>query len=139
MNKELAVRALDSAFVTHVDSLFSDLADAYTANDGKAAEGPRNDFLARFHAAKCAHDDASAALETTAPAHESAGPETDDAYRARIVAIKPPSASMSAGQLRSVSGAELDSYGVRVGVPRGEAKWSPPAPKPAVDEAEVKE
>lgn len=124
MNKELAQRSLEEAFCAHVSDLFKDLAGSYDGKNPKSGD----DFHAKFHTAKAAFDDASTRLETTAPAHESAGPESDEAYRARIVSIKPARASLSAGQLRGVSGVDLDSYGVQIGVPRGEAKWNPSAP-----------
>lgn len=157
MNKELASRALDSAFVNHVNDLFEEFAGAYKADDKgniKAPDGARDAFLSKFHAAKQAHEDAASGLELVQPSsafapvglqqrdpladpavarREHLGPEDDAAYRVRLANTKSNRSSMGAGALRGVSGADLDAYGVQIGVPRGEAKWSPPAPKPADD------
>ena len=155
MNKELASRALDSAFVNNVNDLFKEFAGTYKADDKgnvKASDGARDVFLAKFHAAKQAHEDASSGLELVqsntafAPLQprdpladpsvaqrEHLGPEDDAAYRVRLANTRSNRSSMGAAALRGLSGVDLDSYGVQVGVPRGEAKWSPPPPKPVDD------
>jgi hypothetical protein len=123
MNRELATRALDEAFVDHVRGLFKDYAENFHEGD----DGQRDAFLDNFHRAKHAYDDAATHMEMT-DAHATGGLEDDNAYRMRLGAFHGLRASRSRFDLSRMTREELDSYGVQIGIPRGYAEWNPPAP-----------
>ena len=124
MNKELATRALDEAFVAHTSSLFHDYAEGYRDDD----ENSHNAFLHNFHNARRAYDMAATRLEMTDPGHVEMGPEDDNAYRMRLGSFTGNRASKNRWQLSQMSREELDAYGVQIGIPRGRAVWNPPVP-----------
>src|ERR1700675_3026321 len=121
MNKELATRALDEAFVAHTGVLFKDYAESYKEDD----DSSRDAFLGKFHRAKRAYDAAATRLEMT-EAHVAVGPEGDDAYRMRLGSFRSLRASKSRFEIARMSRDELNSYGVQIGIPRGDAVWNPP-------------
>lgn len=125
MNKDLATRALDEAFVAHVGTLFSEYVEGFKAGDGREESSVQ--FLGKFHDAKQAYDAAATRLEMTVPGHVAMGLESDDAYRSRLRGYHGLRGGGKAPwELAKMNNIELESYGVQIGVPRGETQWNPP-------------
>ena len=127
MDKALANRALDEAFVAHVGTLFEAYVEGCRAGDGR--DESSDQFLGKFHEAKHAYDAAATRLEMTVPDHVAMGPESDDAYRARLRGYRGLRAGKTPWELSQMDREALDSYGVTVGVPRGAAQWNPSVPR----------
>jgi hypothetical protein len=121
MDKEHTTRALGEAFSEHVRRLFGERMAA-----GETDAGAKDHFAVELRRAQRVHDDALARLDD---AEDDKAPETDEAFRERMMPIAGDDSWRE--RIKAASGPELEKLGVHYNIERQAGVAKPKAPPEA--------